>query len=264
MRPCLLVMLLLLGMMTMSCADDHNVIGWHWYNVPDETALEAKLPKPIPPIVPSVESLPIAPKHKPKTALEKLKAFQAHYEEVKAEWTINPTVENSAKLMRMNAYMTNMSHKAALAGQQALLKYPELSNRLKHPTDTVGRQAHIDQLNQKEEQAVKALAKKFGLFYFYYGKDPMAQALSPSIQQFAERYGIELIGVTMDGTVHEVIKHNRANDGQAKNFEVKAFPALILVNPQKAQFQPIAYGFIAHGELLNRFLKIATHYEINP
>ena len=264
MRPCLLVMLLLLGMMTMSCADDHNVIGWHWYNVPDETEIEEETPKLLPPVLPRVEALTVPPKAKIKTALEKLKAFQAHYEEVKAEWTINPTVENSAKLMRMNAYMAAMSHQAALAGQQALLKYPELSNRLKNPTDTVGRQAHIDQLNQKEEQAVKNLAQKYGLFYFYYGKDPVSQALSPSIQQFADRYGIELIGVTMDGTVHEVIKHNRANEGQAKNFEVKAFPALILVNPQKAQFQPIAYGFIAHSELLNRFLKIATHYEMNP
>lgn len=258
------ISILLLLASTVSLADDHNVIGWHWYNVPDEVEIEEETPKPTIPALPPVESLIAPQKPKTKTALEKLKAFQANYEEVKAEWTINPTVESSAKLMRMNAYMTAMSHKAAIEGQKALLKYPELSNRLKNPTDTVGRQAHLDQLNQKEEQAVKDLAQKYGLFYFYYGKDPMAQALSPSLQQFAERYGVELIGVTMDGTVHEVIKHNRANEGQAKKFAVKAFPALMLVNPQKGQFQPIAYGFIAHSELLNRFLKIATHYEMNP
>ena len=64
MRPCLLVMLLLLGMMTMSCADDHNVIGWHWYNVPDATEIEEETPKPLPPFLPKVEALTVPQKPK--------------------------------------------------------------------------------------------------------------------------------------------------------------------------------------------------------
>ena len=73
----------------------------------------------------------------------------------------------------------------------------------------------------------------------------------------ADQYGIELLGITLDGKTLATIRDNKRNDGK---LNIQTSPALLLVNPKTNSIKPLAYGFISQEELLGRFLNVATDY----
>ena len=107
-------------------------------------------------------------------------------------------------------------------------------------------------------RAVRSLAEEvWGLFFVYNGNESIDKALAPSVQQFADQHGIELLGVTLDGTTLDSIHHTRQNQ---QHLDVPFSPALVLVNPKTSDMKPLAYGFISQENLLGRFLNVATDF----
>jgi conjugal transfer pilus assembly protein TraF len=236
----------------LSCSvgfSEHVSQGWAWYNQADYidyNKLNDKYNKEV--------------KSTKKTALEKLKEFQKLYENVHAEAVLNPTPTTAAKDLQLRKFMYDKSIDYANASQKALLLHPELSNTLSYPTQQASRVAYYHQQKQQEQLAVEKIAQKYGLFFFYKGSDALANQQATSLQAFADKNHISLIGVSLDGKYIPSIKNNKVNKGQAEAFKVKGYPAIFIANPTKKRVYPVAYGFIAMDELAQRIYQIATDY----
>ena len=193
---------------------------------------------------------------------QQLKAIQDDYKEVHSYAVMHPEdVQAVAADKAYINYFYDKSLEYSISGKKANLMYPQLSGELKNPTSQLAQQILTQQNQKDQDEAIsKAVSHNFGIFWFYKGKDPIAQAMAPSIQQFADEYNISLIGVSMDNTAINAIKNNRSDQGQAKTFDVKAYPAVFLINPDKREYFPVAYGFASIDQIKQSLVNIVTQY----
>ncbi|MGR5187323.1 type-F conjugative transfer system pilin assembly protein TraF [Photobacterium damselae] len=229
--------------------------GWRWYNEPHKRKIIK--PKPAPIQRPTV-TVTQTPPPRAMTSTEQMNWFHGYMNELKNRAVINPTLDNVLSFMRVSKYIDGKTTDFGMTWKQALLVDPSLSYRLKHPTESLARQTQNAEVKAQKAAAVKALASQgYGLFFAYKGKEALNKQLAPSIQAFADEYGIELLGITLDGQELTSIRENRQNHN---TLEIKAEPALLLVNPNTGSIKPLSYGFISQEELLGRFLNAATNF----
>jgi len=240
--------------------DQHVTVGWSWYNQP---TIEDQKPQIIKKdIVKPKVTVTTSPTNKYERATKELEAFKKYYKGVHDYAALHPEdVEAVAYDYKLRNYMYDKSMQYEVSHQKAKLQYPSVfDTQVKYPTQSLARSIYKSQKQTNKINSVKYLAQSYGLFYFYNGNDQLDQTLSKSIQSFADEYHIGLIGISMDGVVLNTIKNNRVNNGEAKAFNVKAYPALFIANPYTHKSQALAYGFISEDELLTRFYNIATNY----
>ncbi|EIC5074560.1 type-F conjugative transfer system pilin assembly protein TraF [Vibrio parahaemolyticus] len=225
--------------------------GWKWYNEP-KSLLSPPKPAPTP--------LPSNTKTTVMSATQQMQWFHQTYEEVKADATIHPDDEEKyLKLMQLNHFIGEKTAQTGMTFKKLLLKYPEYSYVKDRPVEQAARSTYHQQERQKKSDMVEKMKNEgWGFFFIYEGDDPLTQSLAPSMQQFADTYNIELLGVSNDGVFIDNIRRNRLNNDKVI---VPFTPALILVNPTTSEFKPLAYGFISQNDLLGRFYNVATNYQ---
>jgi len=240
------ITLFLLIVYSTSLFASYHSEGWHWYT-------------PVQIIVPEKKTQPSKINPKP-SAKARLKAFQAYYEEVQADAVLAPTPEKLAKVAQIEQYMYMKSKQYANAKQEALLMYPNLSHDLKFPTHEKAQHIYKALESKKSEEAVKHLAKAYGLFFFYKGNDLYAKDMAKTIARFAETYQFTLFGISLDGVLLPEIKQHLPESGQIKRFNIKALPALVLAHPKTKKVRVLSYGYVTEDQLLERCDNFATHY----
>ena len=193
---------------------------------------------------------------------QQLKQVQDDYKEVHAYAVMHPQdVQAVAADKAYINYFYDQSEQYGISSQKALLMYPQLSANIKNPMSQIGQQILASQHTKKQDKAIsKAVSHNFGMFFFYQGNDPMAQAMAPSLQRFAKEYDIKLIGISEDNIAIGSIHDNRKDKGQSQKLNVGAFPAVFLVNPDKNKSYPIAYGFTSMDEIKNTIVNVVSQY----
>lgn len=220
-----------------------------FYNGPAQGWLNYNYAPPVPPS-----------KQKPLTPSQKMDAFHAYFENVKDEALEDPTEQNVDAYITLQGAIQNSAIAYQQSWQKDLLDHPQHNYELTHPTDSIANQIHSQATQQQQVAAVKAFAQSYGLVYFYYGSDAYAKSMAPSLQSFADQYGIALLGISMDGNMLSAISDNETNKSQAYRLHVQYFPALYLVNPSTGNALPVAYGFLAQDQLLQRFYDLETNF----
>lgn len=193
---------------------------------------------------------------------QQLKKIQDDYKEVHSYAVLHPDdVQAVAADKAYVNYFYDQSVKYGISSQKALLMYPQLSANVQNPMSQIGQQIKSDQNHKDQDKAIdKVVSHNFGMFFFYKGNDPMAQAMAPSLQRFADEYHIKLIGISEDNTAIGSIKDNRRDQGQSQKMKVGAFPAVFIINPDTNKFYPVAYGFTSINEIKESIVNIVTQY----
>ena len=224
--------------------------GWQWYN----TATPA--PKRI----------------KPKERLIAFSQLDAkeqvavlHYYTINAidQAMLNPTNANVKKAIIWQNFWSNRASSFTLGWQRTMLANPNLDYTVTHPTENNTARITLAAQKHAENAAIAHFAKTDGLFFFYRGGKPLDQEFAKVVTGFAQAHHLALIGISMDGHLLPEIAQNHIDHGQAQNIGVKAFPALILVNPTSHQIKPIHYGFASSNELAKAFLNVARNFKGN-
>ncbi|WP_272928534.1 type-F conjugative transfer system pilin assembly protein TraF [Serratia fonticola] len=222
--------------------------GWQWYSEPPKSQEEDEVP---PSVVPQL------------TALEKMEKLQKMTQEAKAEAILYPTVENFVRFFKIQNYWTQQAGLFSQIQKKAMLEHPELDYNLQysHYNGTVKNQLAADYAAQRD--AIKQIAQKFGVMFFYRGKEPIDGQLVGVIKNFRETYGLAVIPVSIDGVINPQLPDSRYDSGQAEKMGVRYFPALMLVDPKSEAVQPLAYGFISQDDLAKQFLNVFTDFKPN-
>lgn len=226
--------------------------GWRWYNEPKVKEVRPKEEKaPVPPnTVTTVMS-----------ATEQMQWFHQNFQEALNDATINPEDEEKyLKVMKLKKFIMDKTDQTGMTAKKLLLEYPEYSYTKDRPTEQAARQTYRQSVRDKHEASVRQLLQEgWGMYFIYEGTDEIAQTLAPSIQDFANQYGIELVGISKDGQTFDVLNENRIDT--TGRVQVRYTPALMLANVHTKELKPLAYGFISQNNLLSRFHNVATDYQ---
>lgn len=225
--------------------------GWHWYKDPAEIDDEDDLP----PVV--AEAMPPAP----MTASEQKALLQKATQEALDNAILYPSPENYRRYAVMKEYWVNQATGFTQSGKKALLQFPELNYNLVRSHYNGTSAAQQSMTKEKEILAVSLVAARYGVMFFYRGENPVDSLMAGVIKTYCEERGISVTGVSVDGKLSEQLPNSQVDAGQAEAMSVKFFPATFLVDPKNRQWQPLAWGFMAHDDLDRQVVNVLTDFK---
>lgn len=230
-------------------ADKAMPKGKLWYNI-DEPIEEPEQPKPKPQPVVMPEL----------TATERMEVFRQATTEALNRAIEEPTVENINTYRVLQNIASERASNFTWQWQRARLSNPELDYEVQHPTGQQASNQYAKSMAQSQEDAIRSF-KGYGLIFFYQGDNILDRQQSAIVADFAKRYDLPLLGVSMDGVVLDSIQNNKINDGQAETLGVTIFPALILYNAQLNKVQPVIYGYATQDKIAQSMYAISKDYK---
>lgn len=219
--------------------------GWFWYRNPAE---ETKPPLPIPPPV-----APPASKIEPPTddPLQRLARQKEDLERLQALAILEPTREHVAAYLEKHVALMEQSARFADAWQNVVWTTPEYDNTLSAPT---GNAAYIqaDVQSAAIDQRLTEAAQRYGLMFFFRGSCPHCHRFAPVLKAFAERYGFDILPVSLDGGVLPEFPKALGNVDAAAALQVESVPAVYLIEPRARTVAPAVFGYVGFSELGQR------------
>lgn len=214
--------------------------GWAWYENDKERQRETESPK--------------APENV-ESATEILAKEKKQLEELLAEAMINPTNENAMKYMLAQRKWLEQAGKFSQSWGQVLLQNPEMDpTATTFATSQYGRQLQKAIAQDETENFIKAIAKEYGLFFFYEGNSKISNAFAMVVRAFVSKYNWKAMGIATDGIQLEEIENSRLDNGVAEKMNINVFPALIAVNPKTQEVFPIAFGLQSLSQMENNIM----------
>lgn len=238
----LLTLISSLNSLAESYYTDHSK-GWHWYDDPKEQPKQ-KVEQP-----------------KELNATQQVSNVRDNVKLALDTAILNPTPDNVQHYLQLQNQLNQRADQLSTVWQQVLLTHPELNYSLSHPTNQIGIQVHQAEESKEKDAALNAFKQQYGLFFFYKSTCPYCKRFAPILTSFAERNGIAIIPITIDGISLPEFPNSKADTGQAQQFHVTMTPALFAVNPYTNKAFPVAYGLTSETELRDNIYKIMTQYQ---
>lgn len=228
---------------------DNHENGWHWYDDPVEEKIEEVKPSQSDTAPPSTVS-----------ATDEMKVLQKILEEAKNKAVLYPTEENIVNYVEMQNQVMNNSRDFAKGWQSMLLNHPELNFQVSHPTNQIGRQVYLDQKSDAQDQSIHEFFKDKGLYFFFRSTCPYCQKFAPILKDFADKYQITVLPISLDGIGLREFPDFKTDQGQAQKFNVTVEPSLFVVDPKLGKAIPVSYGLMSEDALQQRIYDIATQF----
>ncbi|MGK5593739.1 MAG: type-F conjugative transfer system pilin assembly protein TraF [Parachlamydiaceae bacterium] len=215
---------------------DNRMEGWAWYE--DRKENDSK------------EEERVEEKQAPvKSAKERLDEVKRDLDEKLALAVLEPTPENVyAYQLAQQKWLKNSEHFSEV-WTYLVLNHPELNPTIEHPISQYGNKVMKALDAEKKENMIKAVAEKYGVFFFYEGNNKVSQAVVPTVEYLESHYGFKVIAVSADGYHIEKLKNKRTDTGIIKNLNITVYPSLYLVNPVDGKFLPISAGIQSFDQI---------------
>jgi conjugal transfer pilus assembly protein TraF len=136
---------------------------------------------------------------------------------------------------------------------------PEFDYALKRPTNTTASNAFDVQRSTKQDEQLRAVAQKHGLIFFFKSDCPYCHAMAPTIKMLADKYGIDVLPVSIDGGPL-LPQYAQFTDGraQAAAWGIERVPALFIGSKETGDHAPIGFGVISLDEIVNRIFVLTS------
>lgn len=211
--------------------------GWFWYKS-----------KPIPPEEIPSELLAGIPPVRESNSKPAHQIIKEEGERLLGEAMVNPTEENVKTYMVYNKMMLDGASKFTKVWERVLAQNPELYLSAFYSED----------VSTNSQKNVDKLAQEAGIFFFFRSDCPHCHKQVTSLLQLKEKYGFNVLAVSIDGgTIPAIRDITRMDNGISARLGIKAVPALYLGYPDKDKFEPISQGgYLAINDLERRL----SHY----
>lgn len=211
--------------------------GWHFFDDP--------VPEPeIETTVPALSA--------PLSGPEQLRQWKKELEDALATAIMTHSRDNVLRYIALQQQTRAKAEAFSKTYTRIFWEQPELGVALEHPASAVG--VALDQQLSREKQraAVRQLANTQGLFFFFKRSCPYCEAQAPILRNFAAQYGLQVMAISLDGSRLAEFPDARTDNGIAAELDVRATPAIFMVDPYRRNIMPLAYGLLTESELLSR------------
>lgn len=261
---CLLLICLLLGANQAFAISDfykNKAEGWFWYKDPvkekyeeeerartqeDQTKLEKKEIKG--------SKMQVPKNLTPESARAFKEKFQRKLDDAKNMWLFSGDFKHAAEYLRMQKRVMDFASQGARVAATAKRIYPDLNDEILNPTSQTARSLFEEQKKQLEDKMITEYAKEFHLVYFTDPESQACQIFAKTLAEFSALYGFKVFAQevsTKDSTIKPMgsMGHQKGKRlFETINDQVllasvapQHLPALVAVDPETKEWQPIAY-----------------------
>ncbi len=161
-------------------------------------------------------------------------------------------MELEASVVRQASYFSEVAQRVAWAT-------PDLDMTLQdRPVN-----ARALEVFDREQAAVRArslseLARSHVLFFFFRSDCPYCHAFAPTLESFSQRFGIQIVPISVDGKGLPTFPTFRRDNGIARTLQVAQVPAIYLAEPFTGKIMPIGFGVLSESQLIERIATVAA------
>ena len=206
-------------------------------------------PKPTPKTqAPEAQAAP------PETAAARMEVITADLRELKARAILEPSPENVTAYIRFQRAQLDRASLFSDVWQRALWQDPDLDYTLQRPVSTLGKRAWTDARGAERDATLRALSKRYGLFYFFAQSCAACEIMSPIVKSVADTYAITVRAISSDGGPSRTFQRYTVETNQRSKMglDAKITPAVVLWDSVTNRPIPIGYGVMSADELQDR------------
>ncbi|MEO1489382.1 MAG: conjugal transfer protein TraF [Pseudomonadota bacterium] len=187
-------------------------------------------------------------------ATQRMAAITQQLDELKARAILEPTSENIVSYIRFQREQLDRASTFADVWGRAIWQNPELDYTLERPVGTLAKQTWLTDRRDQRARSMHALTQRYGVFYFYSASCSACRTFSPVMRALSDRYGLEVLAVSMDGGPNEHFPNFVIDQGQYQRMGLQGgtVPALVLFDTHTKQPIPIGYGVMAADDVMQR------------
>jgi len=223
-----------------------ELAGWYWY---DESSVESEEDKDSP--------------KTPEQALAQMQKLQKKAEAQKALAILNPTRKNISDYIKTQNAISNRASTFAAVWQRTLQVEPELDYRHVAPVNQAARRVYYEEQREASRSGIESFSKKYGLMFFFRSDCPYCHKFAPILKSFEEKYGVEILPVSLDGAGLPEYPHPERDNGIARNMNITTVPAVLAIDTKSNEVLPVSYGLVSVDELTTRIINIQSMNEVN-
>lgn len=217
--------------------------GWFWYRDPLH---ETPVPTDIPPPPPRGDAAETA-----SDPRERIARQREELERLQALAMLEPTRRNVAAYLDKHTALMEQSERFADTWQQVVWTSPQFDHTLRAPTGNAAYvQADVDA--EGLDQRLSEASNRYGLLFFFRGRCPYCHQFAPVLRAFAQRYGFDIVAVSLDGGSLPEFPNPRSNEAAAAALKVESVPAVYIIEPSTRQVAATSFGFVGYSELAQR------------
>jgi conjugal transfer pilus assembly protein TraF len=193
-------------------------------------------------------------------AATRLKAISARLEELKARAILEPTTRNVQAYIAFQREQLDRASDFADVWRRAVWQNPALDYTLERPINTLGKRTWSAQRSAQRDAVLAAINQRYGVFYFYSSGCAACEVFSPIMRGVADRFGMTVMAVSIDGGPNAAFPTYLVDTGQSKAMGMagKQVPALVLFDTVTKQPMPIGYGVMAADEVMDRIFTLTN------
>ncbi len=166
--------------------------------------------------------------------------------------TMNPTPQNVEKYIEANQFMLDKSTVFADQWRRVVYQNPQYDYSLKSPSNNsaikVQNEVKADQL----DNYLRNISKEQGLIFFFRSDCPYCHKMAPTLKLLSEKYGIEVLGVTIDGGGLPDFPNPVDGRAVAQNWGIDKVPATFIASKKTKEHAPIGFGVMSFNEVIER------------
>lgn len=190
-----------------------------------------------------------------------VKWFQKNLPELRAKAQDNPTEANVKAYLIMERLMMEKAKRYAMMTQKVVMQNPYLNFRTYNPGTIHGKRAQRAVNNIEKENLVRSLNKRFGIWFFFNGGDPVAEAQAKDINEFTSLTQIKVLKISLNGEGLNTPGFGKfeQDNGISKEFDFVASPTMYIYDSKKEEFTHFSNGALNDSEMLENFVLLAKH-----
>lgn len=204
---------------------------------------------------------PVAPVQQPqkqepkRVEIKDIKTAEQMRQELKRREDLavmSPTDKNLKDYLELWQVAQDKGAVFADTWRRVVWQTPDLDYSLKRPTNNAAIKTYDSKREFDEDAQLRALAKDHGLIFFFRSDCPYCHAMAPVLKMLSNKYGIEVLGVSVDGG--GLPEFPRPTDGraQAAAWGVEKVPALFIGSKQTGDKAAIGFGQMALSDIVQR------------
>lgn len=224
---------------------------FNWYcDADDEPKATRAAPAPAPKPTPTTAAA--TPKRIELKDIKTAEQMRAELKRREDLAVMEPSDQNLKEYLQ--AWQMTQEKGAAFADnwRRVVWQTPELDYSLKRPVNNQAIKTYDSQREMSEEQQLRTLAKDHGLIFFFRSDCPYCHAMAPLLKQLSQKYGIEVLGVSVDGKGLPDFPNFRDGRAQAQAWGIERVPALFIGSKETGDKAAIGFGAMAMSDIVNR------------
>ena len=229
--------------------------GFNWYP-PDAP----RVPKKIEPAAKPAPRAPAPPKNiREMKSVEEIRKELVRLRDVAI---MTPTQANVLAYLDANNFMMDKSSTFSDTWRRVVWQNPQVDYNTRSPVASFAQTALKDKRQIDQGAVMAALAKTHGVLFFYRSDCEFCKLQAPIMQMLNQRYGIEVLAVSVDGGGIREFPNAKLDNGISlvvtQGRGVQTVPALFLVSRDQKQVLQLGSGVLAMDEIVERARVLTT------